>query len=164
MQVHYWELSNYNAGKLIGRWFDLDGMTKDEHMAEVAEWLEELTDETGELCEEIILGDVDDIPSGLYWEHGLDDDIWEYIEAIDEHDKEIVDAAIACDIPLDKIDDAYSGHFESDEDFAWEYIESTGMLDGVPDSLQNYFDIESFACDLTMDYAEDNGHYFLLSY
>lgn len=44
-RIHYWELSNYNAGRLVGRWFDLEGHTHDSHLDEIQEWLEELTEE-----------------------------------------------------------------------------------------------------------------------
>ena len=160
-QVHYWELSNYNAGKLIGKWFDLDGRTHDDHLAELAEWLEELTEETGELCEEWILGDVEDVPSRYVDTYGIDPEFFEYQAAIESShlDAEVIEAGIELGIPLDKIEDAYYGQFESDEDLAWEHIES-GCMGDIPDHLINYIDMERLGRDLAMDFMEHNGHYF----
>ncbi len=60
------------------------------------------------------------------------------------------------------IRDAYAGHFDSEEDYAREYIDSTGMLSDAPDFLERYFDYEAFASDLFIDdmVMADNGHVF----
>lgn len=58
-------------------------------------------------------------------------------------------------------EDAYSGTFDSPEDFAADLAEQTGMLESVPENLRYYFDFEKFARDLMMgDYFEADGHYF----
>ena len=44
--------------------------------------------------------------------------------------------------------EAYQGTWDSEEEYAWEYIESTGAFAGAPDLLKNYFDIERFTRDL----------------
>ena len=48
------------------------------------------------------------------------------------------------------LQDQYLGCFESIEDYAMDYIESTGSLRQLPESLQYYFDYERFARDLEM--------------
>lgn len=57
-------------------------------------------------------------------------------------------------------EEAYSGEWESDTALAEDFIESTGMLAGVPDNLRNYFDTAAFTRDLMMDYSESAGFYF----
>lgn len=57
-------------------------------------------------------------------------------------------------------EDAYSGDWDSDIAFAADFIESTGMLDTMPDKLRGYFDTAAFTRDLMMDYSESTGHYF----
>ena len=49
----------------------------------------------------------------------LDEDLYDYANAIDStsYDKDVVDAAIDCEISIDDIDEAYNGSFNSDEDF-----------------------------------------------
>ena len=57
-------------------------------------------------------------------------------------------------------EDSYAGEWDSDQALAEDFIESTGMLNDMPDNLRGYFDIEAFAHDLMMDYSESGGHYF----
>ena len=36
--ITYYELSNYNSGKLIPQTFELDGLTYEEHLSEISDW------------------------------------------------------------------------------------------------------------------------------
>ena len=45
------------------------------------------------------------------------------------------------------------GEWPTFEDFAEMIVQDTGMLDGVPESVSTYFDMESFARDLAYDYT-----------
>lgn len=161
--VTYYELSNYNNGTLLSRTFDLsEGTTKESHYDELNEWLAELTEQTGELCEEWIIADIEGVPSSMYSEWSVDDEFFEFIEFVsDTHlDLEVVEAAMELGIPLDAIEDAYYGQYDSEEELAEEYVESTGMLDSMPENLRFYFDMAAFGQDLAMDFLEHNGHYF----
>ena len=57
-------------------------------------------------------------------------------------------------------EDSYSGEWDSDTALADDFIESTGMLDSMPDNLRGYFNTEAFTRDLMMDYSESGGCYF----
>ena len=57
-------------------------------------------------------------------------------------------------------EDAYQGQYDSDRDFAEEYIDGAGLLDSVPDSVSRYFDFDAFARDLMIDHYEVSGFYF----
>lgn len=60
------------------------------------------------------------------------------------------------DDAMSAMDDLYI--FEgSPLDWAYDYIESTGMLADVPDSIANYFDYESFARDQYLTEWTYNG-------
>jgi antirestriction protein len=164
--ITYYELSNYNNGSLIFKTFDLDGVTYEEHHQEITCWLEELTEQTGELCEEWIVADYEEVPSNFVGEWSIDEAFFEYAEALEGScfGVEVFEAAAELGIPVDKIEDAYHGEFESDEEMAEEYCESTGMLADMAESLRCYFDMERFGRDLAMDFSEFNGHYFNSSY
>jgi hypothetical protein len=55
---------------------------------------------------------------------------------------------------------AYMGFYNSEEAFADQYIDDTGMLSDVPEHLRWYFDIERFSRDLFCgDYWFDEGGY-----
>lgn len=163
MRVHYWELSNYNNGELIGKWFDIDNVSKEEHEEEVKEWLEELTASTGSLCEEWILGDTEEVPECFVGTYGLDSELFDAIEyANDNHiTLDVVCAGLAIGIELEEIQDRYRGEFSSDEEFAEEYLADCGMLDEVPEGLRSYFDVKAYARDMMInDASSQGGHYF----
>ena len=51
---------------------------------------------------------------------------------------------------------------DSEIEFAYQYIEDTGMLSDVPELLQRYFDYEAYARDLFLDgYSQYEGHVFI---
>ena len=61
---------------------------------------------------------------------------------------------------LEKFEDSYEGQWKNDMEFAENYIEL--YVSDLPDFINNYFDYEKFAQDLTeYDYTCcDNGYYF----
>ena len=101
-----------------------------------------------------------ELTSALYKGHGFIS--WDELATAFEMDltNEVIAAGLEIGLELDDLDDKYEGHFDSDEDWAWEYIESTGMLSDVPDTLKNYFDVERWARDAMMDMSKNHGHYF----
>jgi len=112
--------------------------------------------------------DFEGFPREFYGESSLSENLWHWLE-MDEDDRELVEAFVDCfgeisgktyDELLETAQDAYAGAFDTDEEFADDYIESTGVLDGVPDNLKNYFDTTRFARDLMYDFSSANGHYF----
>jgi len=84
----------------------------------------------------------------------------EELEAVEEHGEDIVHAAIACGISLDNIDEAYSGQYDSDEDFAQAMADEIGALDKEMSWPYSCIDWQAAARDLMYDYCEDGGHYF----
>lgn len=162
--ITYYSLSDYNNGELIPFTIQLDGTTFEEHWEEIGEALQAITEEKddGEVREEIIVADYEGVPSEFVDTWSIDSTYFEMLEAMEASylSEEAFLAGVALDIPFDRIDDAYRGWFNSDEDFAEEYCESTGMLAEVPDSLKSYFDMESFARDLMMDFNCEDGHVF----
>lgn len=76
-------------------------------------------------------------------------------------DEAVFLAGLACDIPMDKIEEAYHGEYKDDEDFAYQLWEDCGYLSELPDYCRNYIDWEAVARDLMInDYNSENGHYF----
>jgi hypothetical protein len=73
---------------------------------------------------------------------------------------EIISAGIDCGIDLSNIDEAYSGHFITDEDFAEETAEQLGAIDRNVSWPMNCIDWNCAAKELMYDYLENNGYYF----
>lgn len=57
---------------------------------------------------------------------------------------------------------AYAGSYDSRTDFTYELVSMTGLLEGVSDTISQYFDYESFGRDLFIggEYWEQDGYYF----
>lgn len=75
-------------------------------------------------------------------------------------DWDVISAAIACDIQIDNIDDAYCGEYRDDEDFAYETAASLGYLGKNISWPYTCIDWEMAARELMYDYTEDSGYYF----
>ena len=164
--ITYHSLSDYIGGTCISKTFDVGRLTTHAfHLEEIKEWLNGITEDKkdGELREEWIVCDYDNIPVRFVGEYNLDSEWFDYVEAREEShlDDAAFEAGMELGLPLDYISETYAGHFDSDTDLAYEYVETSGMLDGVPESICMYFNYESFGRDLAInDYSEFNGHYF----
>lgn len=72
-----------------------------------------------------------------------------------------IDAYIALgDYPLDTFEEAYQGHFDSDEEFAKNMAEQTGAMPSDSEWPNYCIDWEFAARELMYDYNEENGYYF----
>ncbi|WP_052063890.1 antirestriction protein ArdA [Nitrincola sp. A-D6] len=161
--VTFYSLSDYNNGLLISHTFDLDKLNSyDKFLEEMRDWLAEVTEDMddGEVREEYIVADYDDVPEEYMGEWSLSPEYFDFAEKADGLGFEVVKAGVDLGIPLESIEDAYLGEFDSMEDYAEEFIDSTGMLDSMPESLRGYFDVSRFANDLSFDVNESNGHFF----
>ena len=149
LSVYLTNLGKYNEGYLIGEWLQLPA-TEEEINAcmnrigindRYEEWF--ITDyesdlgltageydnlsTLNELCETIENSDMDpEIFASIYGE--LND----------------IDATLSAD---------YMVYWDCNDmtDVAYQYIEETGMLSQVPDSIANYFDYEAFGRDMSYD-------------
>lgn len=74
-------------------------------------------------------------------------------------DLDIWEAAHDCGVEFCNVDEAYSGQFNSDEEFARDLCDQLGE---IPKDLPSYIHIdwEMTAKELMYDYAESNGYYF----
>jgi len=79
---------------------------------------------------------------------------------IQERDEEIIVAALECGINPSDIDEAYYGHYRSDEDFAQEMADQIGAISKDVSWPYTCIDWEYAAKELMYDYSESNGHYF----
>lgn len=162
-------LGCYNGGTLNGLW--VDGSTAADIVATNLATVESVGDYTAPRCRRCF--------SDEFWvfEHenygGLiagecspneAQAAAELLESIPESEREAFReyaAFIGKDYAnYDDFIDAYSGQYDTAEDFARELLEGTGELNG--DSLlSRYFDYESYTRDLFYDYTiTDSGHVF----
>lgn len=64
------------------------------------------------------------------------------------------------DYTIESFEDAYTGRYDSDEDFAQEMAEDLGLIDANASWPNNCIDWEYAASELMYDYNEENHYYF----
>jgi antirestriction protein len=68
---------------------------------------------------------------------------------------------------LEEFQESYQGYYGGvmkgpKTEFAYHYIEDIGLLAGVPQLLERYFDYDAFGRDMFLgDFTEYEGHVFL---
>jgi len=166
----------YNSGSLFGKWFDLsDYNDSEEFVKDCFEY------HRNEFLPELMFQDWEGIPDFLISECSLHEEAFKYFEAVSEMDDDRAEAfQLYCsniiswpvngnDIneTLEGFNEAYQGYYggamkDPKTEFTYQYVEDTGMLAGVPEHLEIYFDYEAFGRDLFLEgYSEYDGHVFL---
>ena len=175
MKVALTNLGKYNEGILDYVWLDLPA-TADE-IAAAFDNIEvshddihyysdglghvAMTDYYGEFEEYFITDyECDFYNIGEYESLDSLNEIAEQIDGLLDYEQEIVKALMSegysLEDALNNYEDVivYSG-CDNMTDVAYEYIEESGMFNGIPDCITNYFDYEAFGRDLSFD-----GHWF----
>ena len=159
--ITYHSLSDYVGGSCITKTFQLDDVTHSEHLTEISDWLTSITERLndGELREEWIVCDYEDVPSNFVGEYSIDASFFDLMEAIDNShlDAEVFYAGVALGFNLDQIEDYYFGYYESDRELGECFADCT--LD-IPEEIERYFDYDAYGRDLSYSFSEHGGHYF----
>jgi len=159
--ITYHSLSDYVGGSCITKTFQLDDVTHSEHLTAISEWLTSITERLndGELREEWIVCDYEDVPSDFVGEYSIDASFFDLMEAIDNShlDAEVFYAGVALGFNLDQIEDYYFGYYESDSQIGVCFAEYT--LD-IPEEIEGYFDYVADARDLSYSFREQVSHNF----
>lgn len=151
-----------------GRWITIDP-TKYDSAQEATDHIYEQFKKAGSSSVEIQLIDIfPDLAELNNSDYGADQRIWDYLDCLnDGMDADMVKAAIKAEIPLDRADEHYVGHFANELDGSFD-LDSFGrfLIEGhieslLPESLQEYFDYEKYAqSELINSYKVHNGHVF----
>ena len=143
-RIYVGTYAKYNNGSIEGKWLDLEDYTDKESFYEACAELH-----NDESDPEYMFQDHEGIPEGMVSESHIDEKVWEWLQ-LDDDDRELLmvyQEHIREDADIEEARDAYDGQYDSEQDWAYEYVESTGMLSECPEHLRNYFDYESFARD-----------------
>jgi len=168
-RIYVADLKEYNDGRLVGKWFDLDDYNGAyELMDAIQEFLDEQTkkDRSGEVHEEFAIHDFEGFPHRFYSEYMGEKDFEILYDAIDiakEHN-----------LPLSVLLEAASdlGYEDNIERVAEESYKSVPVsmgnefrdlameivADGGMESVENpdfYFDYEEYGHDVRQDYSEE---------
>jgi antirestriction protein len=169
-EVKVWvgNLGKYNEGELVGDWFTLP--------ADVEEIMEEIG--INEEYEEYFIADYE-APIEISEYHNLEElnKLADFLQYHDDADVELF---------MELVENGYAEDFQEAwemaengeiilwhdcadmEDVAREYAEQTGLLDSIPDNLQNYFDFEAFGRDMEIEGSfhrleEINGYFEVIN-
>nr|WP_296763882.1 antirestriction protein ArdA [Rhodococcus sp. (in: high G+C Gram-positive bacteria)] len=171
-RVYVASLSDYNNAILHGEWFDLADFDEETIFEAVNDMLKEspAMAKYGDVAEEWAIHDFEGFGAYRVGEYDnlailtalagkLDDSRGYAFTLYLENDGTVLGDAADIDTAWDEFEDRYIGEM-SMLDYAYDYIEDTGMLDAMPETLRSYFDYEAFARDLGMDHWETDGHLF----
>ena len=98
-------------------------------------------------------------------QYGIDIERYkEMCDACAEHDPEVIKACIGCFGDACNLSEAlenYQGQFKDDTELAYQQVEDSCLLEGVSETVKQYFDYELFGRDLAInDFCSYDGHYF----
>ncbi|UYZ60068.1 antirestriction protein ArdA [Hymenobacter latericus] len=181
-RVYIASLSDYNAGSLLGEWFDLDDYSSADEMLEaIADMLKKYDEEhgTAENCgqprEEWAAHDFEGFPRSLYSESMDFEAYYNYAEAMNELSEDEQEAfqdycdnlgrdlSEAAEL-VEEFREDYQGQHDSEEAFADHIAEELGYFDAMKKAGINafYFDTKAFARDIFIgDYwISENNHVF----
>lgn len=143
-KVYVGTYCKYNNGSIEGDWLDLEDYDDKEDFIKAC--LELHSDEDDP---ELMFQDWEEIPSRYITESSIDEDLWEWLK-LSEDERAIVttyfeevDESASPEHALE----AYDGEHDSEEDWAREFWDQTGMASELPKHAQNYIDYKSFAND-----------------
>lgn len=158
-RVYVGTYHKYNCGSIAGKWIDLDDYPDSTEFYDACREIHR-----DEPDPEIMFQDFEGFPESFYSESSIDDDVFEWIE-LDDDQKDIVEAYrdnIDSEATFETALDKFCGRYDDAEDYAYEYVESTGMFSDVPETIQSYFDYKAFGRDLVtnMSFVEHNGEFY----
>lgn len=150
-RIYVASLSDYNAGRLVGAWIDLDETADADDIHEATRAMLAASPEP--IAEEWAIHDYEGFGPIHLDEYESFDRVASLARAIAEHGDAF--AAWATDDwrlrHPDRFTDQYLGQYDSEEDYARQYTDDAGFFDGMPEVFEAYFDFESYARDLFMD-------------
>lgn len=153
--------AKYNEGRaLAGMWINLVSFDSYEEFLEYCERLH-----CDEQDVELAFLDYSDFPESWYGESHLEFDSIKAWYELDEDDREAFAAYLEYEgkyATIEKFQEAYSGHFDTPEEFAEDLYYNTGMMEGVPEWVMGSIDWSSIWRNLRCagDYWENKGYYF----
>ena len=176
--IYVADLKAYNEGKLIGEWVDL---TEFDEGYEVMEKISDLMDGYSKkyhngMETEYAIHDFENFSRELYSESMGEEDfdiILKTHKISEERDipAEVLQNVMARYDSASKdietfIDERYRGQFDTETDFAYDYIDMIGGLENLgKNDIDMYFDYDSFGSDYVTNYIDVvDGHYFDSSY
>jgi antirestriction protein len=143
-RIYVGTYAKYNNGSIAGKWLELeDYADREDFLAACKELHRDETDP------ELMFQDYEGFPKALYSESSVPDELWQWLE-LDADDRELLEVYqdnVDDSGDIDQAREAYAGTFDSEADWAYQYLDDTGALNEVPEYLRNYIDVEAYGRD-----------------
>ena len=163
-RVYVGTYGKYNSGSITGKWLDLEDYTDSEDFYAACKELHK-----GEHDPEFMFQDFEGYPKDLYSESSITG-IYDFID-LNDYERELVSVYLSYEClyqvtdyaeAFQRIIESFTGCYDSLEDYAYEYCESTGLLTGES-YIEHFIDFESMGKDLAQGMAEveHNGQIWL---
>lgn len=155
LRIYLTNLGKYNEGMLVGEWVDLP--VSEEELEKVFKRIG-INDEYEEYFITDYESDIDGVKVGEY--ENIDDlnELAEALEDLDSEEENVLSVMLedGCTFEeaLEKIKDRdYMVYYNCDsmEDVAYQVVEESGLLDGVPEKVARYFNYEAYGHDLEIE-------------
>lgn len=155
LRIYLTNLGKYNEGMLVGEWVDLP--VSEEELEKVFKRIG-INDEYEEYFITDYESDIDGVKVGEY--ENIDDlnELAEALEDLDSEEENVLSVMLedGCTFEeaLEKIKDRdYMVYYNCDsmEDVAYQVVEKSGLLDGVPEKVARYFNYEAYGRDLEIE-------------
>lgn len=147
-RIYVGTYAKYNSGSIAGAWLDLEDYASRSAFLEACHELHKDEEDP-----ELMFQDYEGFPSGFYNESSAPpDELWEWFE-LDDDDRELLEvyqSGIDESADYDRARDAFLGKFDSEEDWAADWLEQSGLLSEVPEALRYYINYEAYARDARM--------------
>jgi antirestriction protein len=143
-RVYVGTYAKYNDGNLFGAWLDLANYSDRESFYEACKELHK--DETDP---ELMFQDFENFPRSLYSESDVSEELIEFAN-LDDDDRELLTVyqnGIDESATIEQARENFQGKYDSEEDWAAQFLEDTGSLNEIPENLRNYFDFQAYARD-----------------
>lgn len=143
-RIYVGTYAKYNNGSIKGAWLDLEDYSdKESFLTACAELHKDESDP------ELMFQDYEGFPKSFYSESSVSDELFAWLD-LDEDDRELLEVYrdnVNQDGAIDEAREAFMGKADTESDWAAQWLEDTGGLEGVPAHLQNYIDFEAYARD-----------------
>lgn len=144
-RIYVGTYAKYSSGSIAGKWLDLDDYTDKESFLEACKELHK-----DEQDPEFMFQDYEGFPKAYYSESYIPDGLFDWLE-LDDDDRELLavyQEGIDDSGDVEQAREAFMGRgYNSEADWAAEWLEETGGLEDVPDRLKNYIDFAAYARD-----------------
>lgn len=167
-------LNKYNCGELSGEWIDFLALDIDEINEKIAEICYNPELEEIEELDEFFIADYDCSFKHNFGEYEnieelkeLADVLADLADEFGEYFDDITEAADYFGVDYRNIDaDDFIIHYDCNDmyDVAYNYVNECGLLDGMPEHLQCYFDYNALARDMDIEGRYYQGENCIIEY